>query len=307
MSSSKDPDIRKLYLASSSSNVISDEIVEQAKASRNKNQKKQAKDLQTKQIMQSTWSEFIQLKKENIIIKFLTDNVSLTRITSWQKVVKWLPDSIFSFCRRYLILALPTKCNLKTWNLTTSNICSLCNKKSETLHHIVSNCSISANEGRFTWRHNSVLYTILSHVNPIVNDGYLIYADIEGYANPGSLFRSVRPDIVIVKDKKYFIIELTVCFETNLIKSHEYKIDKYKNIKVEVMDKNVTVEMYAVEFSCLGFSSNALIAFTKLLRTFNVDVKRMISKCSEVCCRTSYYIFNRRGKLWQAKDILKFD
>ena len=85
MSSSKDPDIRKLYLASSSSNVVSDEIVEQAKASRNKNQKKQAKDLQTKQIMQSTWSEFLQLKKENIIIKFLTDNVSLTRITSWQK------------------------------------------------------------------------------------------------------------------------------------------------------------------------------------------------------------------------------
>ena len=140
MSSSKDPDMRKLYLASSSSNVISDEIVEQAKASRNKNQKKQAKDLQTKQIMQSTW---IQLKKEDIIIKFLTHNVSLTRITSWQKVVKWLPDSIFSFCRRYLILALPTKCNLKTWNSITSNICSLCNKKSETLHHIVPNCSIS--------------------------------------------------------------------------------------------------------------------------------------------------------------------
>ena len=155
MSSSKDPDIRKLYLASSAGNVNSDEIVEQAKAASDENVKKQAKELQKKQIIQSTWSEFLKLKKQNIIIKFLTENVPLTRISSWQKVVKWLPDSIFSFSRRYLILALPTKCNLKTWNMIQSDICCLCNKKSETLHHIVSNCEVSANEGRwrYTWRH----------------------------------------------------------------------------------------------------------------------------------------------------------
>ena len=40
MSSSKDPDIRKLYLASSAGNVNSDEIVEQAKAARDENVKK---------------------------------------------------------------------------------------------------------------------------------------------------------------------------------------------------------------------------------------------------------------------------
>ena len=85
-----------------------------------------------------------------------------------------------------------------------SDICCLCNKKSETLHHIVSNCEVSANEGRYTWRHNSILYTILTHISSIVNDGYSIYADIEGYANPASLFRSVRPDVVIVKSGRYF-------------------------------------------------------------------------------------------------------
>ena len=159
LSSSKNPDIRKLYLVSSAGNVNSDEIVEQAKAARDENVKKQAKELQKKQIIQSTWSEFLKLKKENI--KFLTENVPLTRISSRKKVVKWLPDSIFySFSRRYLILALPTKCNLKTWNMIQSDIGCLCNKKSETFHHIVSNCEVSANEGRYTWRHNSVLYTI---------------------------------------------------------------------------------------------------------------------------------------------------
>ena len=188
-----------------------------------------------------------------------------------------------------------------------SDICCLCNKKSETIHHIVSNCEVSANEGRYTWRHNSVLYTILTHINSIVNDGYSIYADIEGYANPASLFRSVRPDVVIVKSDRYFIIELTVCFETNLVKSREYKINKYKSTKDEVLDKNITVELYTVEFTCLGLTSKALALFTKLLRNFNVDVKRMTSKCSEVCCRTSYYIFNRRGKTWNVKDILKFE
>ena len=63
MSSSKDPDSRKLYLASSAGNVNSDEIVEQAKAASDENVKKQAKELQKKQIIQSTWSKLFKTKE----------------------------------------------------------------------------------------------------------------------------------------------------------------------------------------------------------------------------------------------------
>ena len=134
-------------------------------------------------------------------------------------MTKVLPVSIFNFCRRYLVLSLPTKANLSIWNQIKANVCSLCNEKAETLHHTVANCNTAANQGRYTWRHDSILYTIANHLNQVGNA--MIYADIAGFQNPSSLFRSIRPDIVMAVGKTYHVIELTVCFETNLLKSHE--------------------------------------------------------------------------------------
>mgnify|MGYP001793917946 CR=1 FL=1 len=227
------------------------------------------------------------------------------RITSWQDVIKRLPESIYSFCRRYLILALPTKANLKIWNCSETNICSLCENKAETLHHIVSNCQVAADDTRYTWRHNSVLFTIISFIESI-NINCELYADINGYNSTCLLFNTTRPDIVIKIDNVYHMIELTVCFETNLFKSHDFKMNKYRNIKLDAVNKNIDFVLYGVDFSCLGFTSENLTKFTRFLRSKHIEPGRLISKCAEVCCRASYYIFNRRGKPWTNPEILKF-
>ena len=135
---------------------------------------------------------------------------------------------------------------------------------------------------------------------------YKLFVDIEGYDNPGSLFRSCRPDIVLLKNDMLYVIELTICFETNFIKSREYKTKRYQNLKDNLIDKKYKVEIYTVEFSAIGLTSSNLVYFTRFLKTLNIDVKRMISKCSEVCVRSSYYIFNRRGKDWTFPILLKF-
>ena len=166
-----------------------------------------------------------------------------------------LPESIFNFCRRYLILALPTKRNLKTWNMSPSDMCSLCEEKPETLHHIVSNCKTSTEESRYTWRHNSVLYTIVSHLSSLVQENCVLCVDIEGYKNPSVLFNNIRPDIVLVIGNVYHVIKLTVYFEMNLLKSHNYKMNKYSNINSEVVDKNAICKLYPIEFSCLGLTT----------------------------------------------------
>ena len=72
----------------------------------------------------------------------------------------------------------------------------------------------------------------------------------------------------MVINQTYHVIELTVCFETNLLKSHEYKRDKYKNIHEEVINKNVEVLLYPIEFSSLGLVSEkfkCLLACSNLL------------------------------------------
>ena len=68
---------------------------------------------------------------------------------------------------------------LKLWGYTPSAQCPLCSHKKCTLHHILVNCPFSLEQGRYNWRHDSVLLNIelalqkqISHFNqqkPIVH------------------------------------------------------------------------------------------------------------------------------------------
>ena len=83
--------------------------------------------------------------------------------------------------------------------------------------------------------------------------GFTVYIDLDGYANPWQLFNGYRPDVVIFKGGKITVVELTICFETNVIKSREFKKNKYstlnKNVTVEVSDFNLIL----LEITTLGF------------------------------------------------------
>ena len=85
---------------------------------------------------------------------------------------------------------------------------------------MLSNCSVSVAEGQYTWRHDSILYTLLQYLCQLKNYGFTI-----------ELFHSFRPDIVLVKDDTIYILELTCCFETNTEKSTNFKMIKYIDIK----------------------------------------------------------------------------
>ena len=77
----------------------------------------------------------------------------------------------------------------------------------------------------------------MSRLAERVTKNCALYADIEGFKNPSSLFESVGPDIVLIINNVHHIVELAVCFETNLLKSHDYKARKYKNIGEDVINK----------------------------------------------------------------------
>ena len=53
----------------------------------------------------------------------------------------------------------------------------------QTLQHVVSTCNVHLEQGRFTWRHNSILKTLAEYLSSIKKN-FLIYADIEGFDNP---------------------------------------------------------------------------------------------------------------------------
>ena len=69
------------------------------------------------------------------------------------------------------------------------------------------------------------------------------------------LFNGPRPDLAIVTPSKIVVGELTVCHATNLLRSRDYKLQKYSNLGAaragEFRSRPVLV--HTVEVSTLGF------------------------------------------------------
>ena len=77
---------------------------------------------------------------------------------------------------------LPSADNLKRWGKRTSDLCTVCNlHMKQTLNHILSYCNAALEQGRYTWRHNSVLRTIFDFVSPNLKGGFELFADLDGF------------------------------------------------------------------------------------------------------------------------------
>ena len=253
------------------------------------------------------WDKLMDLKKQNILVKFITENCRPSCIRMWNKVAKSLPKNLFCFVRRALILALSTNKNLKTWNLIPKEFCPLCAGNIHTQHHILNNCRAAADQNRYLWRHNSVLNCIVYYLSSIIASTRRLYAELPGYESTEGLFTSnKRPDLAFATVSKMYIIELTVCFETNLISSREYKVNRYAQLKESCIEKNREVELIFIEISSLGFYTEHISVFKRFLKDLNLDSSRILDKCIETCIRCSYYIYNRRLKEWTSPGLLLF-
>ena len=118
--------------------------------------------------------------------------------------------------------------------------------------HMLSNCLAALRSGRYTWRHNSILYTMCHYLSEFENVGFKLYADLIDFKSPTELFSRLIPDIVLVRNNKLVVIELTCCFETNFAKSRRYKISRYKNTK------NVLSTKYLLKYPLVTKDLNRL-------------------------------------------------
>ena len=69
------------------------------------------------------------------------------------------------------------------------------------------------------------------------------------------LFIGCRPDLVIVSSNRISVCELTVCHETNLHVSRDYKLNKCANLASSrsSLVSQLPVKVYTIEVSTLGF------------------------------------------------------
>ena len=211
----------------------------------------------------------------------------------------WRYDSVLNFLAKTLLYnTLPTRKNLVKWGTAPTSECSYCLEQ-ESLLHVVAGCKSYLNEGRFTWRHDSVLNFIASIIKSV--KACNIYADLPGFISPSVITGDkLRPDLVLTLTTKcIYILELTIGFESNLLTNTKRKRQKYEELINEQQNNYEKVKFVNMSLSSLGVFSQSSIGFTDMLKDLNVDEqcrKYYVKKVIDMCIRSSYYIFCKRNK-----------
>ena len=96
----------------------------------------------------------------------------------WKVDLFNLPRGVAKFILNAITNTLPTKDNLSRWGKVISPACDRCGNK-ETMNHVLSGCPTSLEQGRYTWRHDSVLTNIANFIS-CSNDSIEIHCDAGG-------------------------------------------------------------------------------------------------------------------------------
>ena len=146
--------------------------------------------------------------------KFLELSKCEQNDATWKSYIFNLPKGTMKWLLNASIDTLPTRVNLKLWGKVNNEKC-FCGQR-QTLNHILNCCTVSLNQGRYTYRHDSVLSYIIKCLD---SSKYTFYIDLIGHQTQdgGTLLSEImvttlKPDVVIIdKQRKILeIFELTV-------------------------------------------------------------------------------------------------
>ena len=221
-------------------------------------------------------------------------------------------DVVDIFCKKRWfainagINTLPSLDNLKRWGKRVSDRCPFCNN-TQTLAYILSNCGTSLDQGRYTWRHNSVLCSFIDLIRPRLLDGFTLYSDMPGYMAPhwGTipphiLVTSLRPDVFIFNESMHtaIIFELTCPWDRNIERSHTFKEEKYAPLSAD-LSVAYKVFTFSVEISARGQVTVQNKARLKALsfrccRDAKLATNLMVKNGSKAALLTSFSLFAAR-------------
>ena len=136
-----------------------------------------------------------------------------------------------------------------------------------------------------------------------------MYCDVENteFLTPAIITGdSERPDIVVIKDKECKVLELTVGFETNILKNSERKKKKYTDL-IRRLNKDYDVEYVDLSMGGIGVIGSESIGIQKMFVELGLSSKEsdyLVRKVINVCIRSTYYIFCQQNKQWEGPSLL---
>jgi hypothetical protein len=233
----------------------------------------------------------------------------------WKSISNNIPKGILSFALKSSVNGLNTPDNLKRWGIRKLDKCDICGNYAN-LEHILNWCKTSLDQGRFTWRHDSILKYLATELNKRKPENLTLYIDIPGHKiNGGTIPADVlttleRPDIVILnrQEKKIILFELTVSFEKNADAANLRKTTKYVDLSSDIRKNGWKVECIPFEIGSRGHINNRnKLTIYETLKKNNIFIQKKqlyqdISKISLLC---SFSIFQAHCQpVWQSPPYL---
>ena len=214
MKFNKNEDMRSIWNAISTNNVNLDYVIAQHPC------KKSAQKTLVENQKQQDFKHISSLNIQKKIITHLLDTTTKASLACWSTEIEKLPAPLFIFTKKALQQQLPTASNLMRWGKTNNSSCPLC-QHIQTNKHVLANCGSSASLDRYKDRHDSVLSLLVKWISGVIKPNCILHADLEGHPSKplSDLFQTLRPDIAILTPSSIETLELTICYETNSIKS----------------------------------------------------------------------------------------
>jgi hypothetical protein len=136
----------------------------------------------------------------------------------------------------------------------------------QTLFHVLVHCKHTLDQGRLTWRHDSVLNHIAGCLkSALVGKSTVeLHCDLDGLQALGGgsipadvMVQAQRPDLVIVDQSVYgrfriALVELIFPWDTDAKRAEEHKTARYADHKEELSNQGWDCSLYLIEVGVRG-------------------------------------------------------
>ena len=265
---------------------------------------------------------------------------TIDRKLTWEDIWRYEPLRL-SFLLRSVHDLLPSPTNLCRWGLTTDPKCSLCDKPG-TLEHVLSSCTTSLTQGRYRWRHDTVLREVADWLeaerkkdrksNP--KHGYINFVKpgetakaqcaqkasiLDGTTGwnmevdlgkklvfPGIVQTNLRPDIVLWSEtgKKLIVIELTVPWESRCEEAYERKKAKYTELLEACKQQGWRTWLFPIEVGTRGFCAQSVCRLITAVGSSGREKRRTVQRLSQAAERASSWLWiQREEKSWKQSTV----
>ena len=234
----------------------------------------------------------------------------------WKRLMYGLPEKQLSFLLHAGCDTLPTPMNLARWNIITSPVCTLCHCTQPTTNHILTDCSVALDQGRYTWRHDSILQALVRNFKKDLPPCYKIYTDLPGYqasvSPPSTIPPHITstlstPDLVVVSTDSIALLELSVVTNTehHLLAARNRKEDRYGSLLTDLQQTGFSVNLVTIEVGCLGhFMPETVSKLSDVCHLLKNTIRCILQKAARVAISCSYRIFNSRASTtWDVVDL----